>query len=308
MADKARALKRPLGTVAFLLLGIFPISTVAVASNPSPNIGAGWDGNGAAATGWFQDPETKMWSSIPVGLPDDPFKYRSKHVCREDPSLDGSNCAGPDVECTANQNGRKVNWYRSLKALDAYSFFAGPTCVYDEKPIDILDRIAADIQRQFESLPINAGAVVAQPSPHTLRGAETNFYADAVEQQFDVTMFGQKVHVVATPVQYTWNYGDGSVFGPQPSMGGPLPQERWGEKTRTSHVYANTGDFQVVLTTSFQGTYSVNSGPPLPIPGQGSFSSAPQTISVWRSITRNYADDCNQNAQGQGCPGAIPAP
>jgi hypothetical protein len=84
-----------------------------------------------------------------------------------------------------------------------------------------------------------------------------------VEQQFDVTMFGQKVHVVATPVQYTWNYGDGTTFGPQPSMGGPLPQDRWGEKTRTSHAYGATGDFQVVLTTSFRGTYSVNDGPPL---------------------------------------------
>ncbi|WP_255770863.1 PKD domain-containing protein [Pseudarthrobacter sulfonivorans] len=224
-----------------------------------------------------------------------------------DSNLDGSNCAGPDVECADGDNGRVVNWYRSLKVLDNYTFFAGPTCIYDEKPVDVLDQIAGQIQRQFESLPINAGTVVAQPSPHTLRGAETNFYADAAEQQFDVTMFGQKVHVVATPVQYTWNYGDGTVFGPQPSMGGPLPQERWGEKTRTSHVYAQTGDFQVVLTTSFQGTYSVNDGPPLPIPGQGQFSAPPQAISVWRSITRNYADDCNVNPQGQGCFG-VPSP
>ncbi len=199
-----------------------------------------------------------------------------------------------------------MNWYRSVAAFSppVWSFFAGPTCIYDEKPVDALDRIAADIQRQFQNLPVNAGKVTAQPSPNTLRGAETNFYAEAVEQQFDITMFGQKVHVVATPVQYTWNYGDGTVFGPQPSMGGPLPQDRWGEKTRTSHAYASTGDFQVVMTTSFQGTYSVNSGPPLPIPGQGQFSAPPQGISVWRSLTRNYADDCNTNPQGQGCPGA----
>ncbi|WP_240793591.1 MULTISPECIES: hypothetical protein [unclassified Arthrobacter] len=190
-----------------------------------------------------------------------------------------------------------------MKALDVYSFFAGPTCIYDEKPVDALEQIAADIQRQFQSLPVNAGTVVAQPSPHTLRGAETNFYAEAAEQQFDVTMFGQQVHIIATPVQYTWNYGDGTVFGPQPSMGGPLPQDRWGEKTRTSHAYGATGDFQVVLTTAFQGTYSVNAGPALPIPGQGQFSAPPQTISVWRSLTRNYADDCNANPQGQGCPG-----
>jgi hypothetical protein len=289
--------------VAFLLL-CFSVTGVRADAESSPSIGTGWEGNGAAASGWYQDPASKGWTTIPVGVPDDPFKYRFKHVCRADPTLDGSNCSGPDVQCTDGENGRTVNWYRSLKALDAFSFFAGPTCIYDEKPVDALEQIAADIQREFQSLPVNAGAVVAQPSPHTLRGAETNFYAEAAEQQFDVSMFGQQVHIVATPVQYTWDYGDGTVFGPQPSMGGPLPQDRWGEKTRTSHAYGATGDFQVVLTTTFQGTYSVNAGPPLPIPGQGQFSAPPQTISVWRSLTRNYADDCNANPQGRGCPGA----
>ncbi len=79
--------------------------------------------------------------------------------------------------------------------------------------------------------------------------------------------------IVAKPVQYTWSYGDGTSLGPQTAAGGPLPQDRWGEKTATSHVYTQTGDFPVVLTTHFQGTYSVNGGPPLPIPGQGQFSS-----------------------------------
>lgn len=303
MAGRSQAVARLLAVLACTVLFIMPGQKGISDSGDSPAIGTAWVGNGASAAGWFHDPQSNAWTSVPVGLPDDPFKYKSKHACRVDPALDGSNCAGPDMECTEGDNGRVVNWYRSLKVLNVYTFFAGPTCIYNEKPVDVLEQIAGQIQKKFESLPINAGTVVAQPSPHTLRGAETNFYADPAEQQFDITMFGQQVHVVATPVQYTWNYGDGTVFGPQPSMGGPLPQDRWGEKTRTSHIYEQTGDFQVVLTTSFQGTYSVNDGPPLPIPGQGQFSAPPQTISVWRSITRNYADDCNQNPQGQGCPG-----
>jgi hypothetical protein len=164
------------------------------------------------------------------------------------------------------------------------------------------------IQREFQQLPISAGTSSAQPSPNTLRGAETNFFASAADQQFDITILAQAVHVVAKPVEYTWNYGDGTLLGPQTAAGGPLPQDRWGEKTLTSHVYAQTGDFPVVLTTHFQGTYSVNGGPPLPIPGRGSFSSPRQTVSVWRTITRNYADTCLQNPQGQGCPGVAPPP
>ncbi|MCB5273946.1 hypothetical protein BJG92_01472 [Arthrobacter sp. SO5] len=183
------------------------------------------------------------------------------------------------------------------------------SCVYRENPEDVLGKIAAQIQEKFQQLPVSAGQSVMQPSPHTLKGAETNFYAEASEQAFTVDMLGQSVAVVAKPVQYTWSYGDGTSLGPQTAAGGPLPQDRWGEKTATSHVYPQTGDFSVVLTTHFQGTYSVNGGPPLPIPGQGRFSSPPQTVSVWRSITRNYADDCLRNPQGQGCPGvASPAP
>lgn len=169
-----------------------------------------------------------------------------------------------------------------------------------------MPRIAAMIQSEFQKLPISAGRVTAQPSPHTLRGADTNFYAEAAEQQFDIKILAQDVHIEARPVQYTWNYGDGTTLGPQNSAGGPLPQDRWGEKTATSHVYTRTGDFSVVLTTSFLGTYSVNGGPPLPIPGQGQFNAPPRPVSVWRSITRNYADDCLKNPQGAGCPGAPP--
>ncbi|MHC6593151.1 hypothetical protein [Arthrobacter sp. C152] len=250
-----------------------------------------------------------MSPPAPGTVPTDPNEYKYELQCHLGGGDFDTPCLARQLECKDRADGAKgipVMWLSRPRGVAGavWAHHSGPTCLYDPKPEDLLPRIAADIQRQFQNLPVNAGTVVAQPSPNTLRGAETNFYADAGEQQFDITMFGQQVHVVATPVQYTWNYGDGTVFGPQPSMGGPLPQDRWGEKTRTSHAYPATGDFQVVLTTSFTGTYSVNSGPPLPIPGQGQFSAPPQTVSVWRSLTRNYADDCNANPQGQGCPGA----
>lgn len=261
-------------------------------------------------TGHTWDSKRNEFVPIDPNVPStDPNEYKYELQCHLGGGDFDTPCLARQMECKDREDGAKgipVMWLSRPRGVAGavWAHHSGPTCLYDPKPEDLLPRIAADIQKQFQNLPVNAGAVVAQPSPHTLRGAETNFYAEAAEQQFDITMFGQKVHVVATPVQYTWNYGDGTVFGPQPSMGGPLPQDRWGEKTRTSHAYASTGDFQVVLTTSFQGTYSVNSGPPLPIPGQGQFSAPPQAISVWRSLTRNYADDCNANPQGQGCPGA----
>lgn len=293
--------------MSLLLLAISP--TASSADEPPIDIGYVDTGLAVGADDWVVDSATgEIRPGLAGQTSSDPNNYKYELQCHLGGGDFDSVCLRSQIECTNGPDGEDgipVTWYSMPRGVPGavWSIHSGPTCLYDAEPEDLLPRIAAEIQKKFESLPISAGTVVAQPSPHTLRGAETNFYADPAEQQFDITMFGQRVHVVATPVQYTWNYGDGTVFGPQPSMGGPLPQDRWGEKTRTSHIYEQTGDFQVGLTTSFQGTYSVNDGPPLPIPGQGQFSAPPQTISVWRSITRNYADDCNQNPQGQGCPG-----
>jgi hypothetical protein len=205
----------------------------------------------------------------PGTVPESPFQYRFDYLCLIDNNNFDLACLAATAECNAGQNGRPVRWWWKLVVAgpNDWSRISPDRCVYLEKPEDVLAKIAAQIQAKFQQLPVSPGNAVMQPSPHTLRGAETNFYAEAVEQTFGVDMLGQRVSIVAKPVE-----------------------------------------FPVVLTTHFQGTYSVNGGPELPIPGQGQFSSPPQTISVWRSITRNYADTCLQNPQGQGCPGVAPPP
>lgn len=175
------------------------------------------------------------------------------------------------------------------------------TCIYSGDPDNVLERIAARIESDFKNQPVHAGTVRIQPAPHTLIGAHTNVYAEASDQRFDIQILGQDVTIEATPVEYTWNYGDGSSLGPTAASGGPLPRERWGEQTSTSHAYRDTGDFQVTLTTTFSGTYSVNGGPSVPIPGTGSFAADPVGISVWRSEVSNYADNCLENPEGTAC-------
>lgn len=250
-----------------------------------------------------------MWVDAPASVPESPYQYKFVPLCLVEKNDFDIACLASSIQCTEGKNGHPVRWWWKLRVAgdDSWSQIRPDRCVYTEDPSDVLARIAAQIQSKFEQLPVKAGTSGVQPSPHTLRGAETNFYAEASEQSFSVNMLGQSVAIVAKPVQYRWEYGDGASLGPTTTMGGPLPQDRWGEKTRTSHAYAATGDFSVVLTTYFQGTYSVNGGPDLPIPNQGQFSSPPQTVSVWRSVTRNYADDCITNPRGQGCPGAAPS-
>lgn len=289
-----------LGLVALLVI---PISAVADDSEVS------WSTSGLGV--WRYDAGAGVWVDAPGAVAENPNIYKFEYLCLDATKNNFDvDCLAGAVRCDQGRDGRPVRWYTSLRVFDPpiWSTIRPDRCVYLEKPVDVLGQIATQIQTKFQQLPINAGRSVMQPSPHTLRGAETNFYAEAIEQTFGVDMLGQSVAIVAKPVQYSWSYGDGTSLGPQAVAGGPLPQDRWGEKTLTSHVYTQTGDFPVVLTTHFQGTYSVNGGPPLPIPGQGQFSSPPQTVSVWRTITRNYADTCLQNPRGQGCPGVAPPP
>jgi hypothetical protein len=300
-----------------LALGLFQpqIARAEVSDNGDYGGSASYTQYGLKAELWRTDPETGSLVPAPPGyVSEDPYQYMADLQCHDE--LDSLNlgCLPGQLDCPAREEGGEegvpVIWKMAPRGISNPEWSQwkptgdGPMCLYDERPEDLLPRIAARVLNDFRQLPVAAGTVSGQPSPHTLLGAETNYFAEASEQQFDVTILGQRVHIIATPFEYTWNYGDGVVVGPQASAGGPLPEVRWGEKTRTSHVYAQTGDFNVVLTTHFRGTYSVNGGPPLPIPGQGDFSSAPLTTSVWRSVTRHYADNCLENPHGDGCPGA----
>ncbi|MDJ0315725.1 hypothetical protein [Arthrobacter antibioticus] len=173
--------------------------------------------------------------------------------------------------------------------------------MYGEKPRDILAEIAAQIAHEFQRTPVAGATIGSQPGPHTLRGKETNVYAEASTQTFAITLLGQQVTITATPVAYTWDYGDGEVWGPTPVHGAPLHVDRIGEQTQTSHVYTESGKISIGLTTHFDGSYTVNDGPVLPIPGQGNILSSPLGLIVWRAETNLYADNCFQNPQGIGC-------
>ncbi|MEE2570705.1 hypothetical protein V1638_15065 [Pseudarthrobacter sp. J64] len=298
-----------LATLLALQLAVLLPGTTPASDNGDYTAGAGLTDSTIDTMVWTISPET----GLPIAAPkntviSDPNIYDYIFACQlEDGSLhalcDTTACP-PDEDGT---EGTLVIWRSAPKSIPNPTWtdwapMGGPTCLYDTKPEDVLPRIAARILEDFRKLPIAAGSLTAQPSPHTLVGAETNVFANATEQQFDITILGQKVHLTATPAQYTFNYGDGSTLGPSATYGGPIPEAEWGTKTRTSHVYGDTGDFNITVTTSFTGTYSVNNGPALPINGTGEVTSAPQTLRVWRSVTRNYADDCNVNPLGQGCP------
>lgn len=244
-----------------------------------------------------------MWHRSFNALPSDSNGYRFEPLCLEDKSHQSTPCLEQRDRCTEGEGPRLVQWYTGLLGTDRSSWvpLGGPVCIYSEDPVDVLEEIASRIQYQLEQRPVVAGTVLMQPSEHTLRGAHTNIYAVAHEQTFALNMLGQAVVIRVDPVGYSWSYGDGQVLGPVADAGGPVSRERLGEQTATSHVYKETGDFGIILTTTFRGYYSVNGGQEIPIPNTADFSSAPVEISVWRSVVNNYADNCLENPEGAGC-------
>ena len=151
----------------------------------------------------------------------------------------------------------------------------------------------------FQQLNIAPSTIEADSGGFGLRNAHTNFYATAEAQTLNVEMLGQDVAIQAVPVQWTWNYGDGSAAKTLGQPGGP--QREFNQELDTTHRYTETGTFPVNLTTAYRGQYSVNNGPWLPIPGTAQVPSQPVTADIWRSKTRNVADDCNENPNGWAC-------
>ncbi|MFC8302540.1 hypothetical protein ACFUCV_02515 [Specibacter sp. NPDC057265] len=282
-------------------------SGVAVADD---NTDAVWSGSGI---------DTEEWTSLPgsddemIHLPpagnNDGYVYEARLACTDGDAVIFPACAAVMPPCSTgagrddDRPGTAIYWYRAAAGENplAWHYLSGPECVYGEEPRDVLGEIAAQIAQEFQRSPVVPAKFGSQPGAHTLRGNETNVWAEAATQNFNLTMIGQQVIITATPVAYTWDYGDGSIWGPTPFHGAPLHEDRIGEQTQTSHVYTTTGRLAIGLMTHFDGTYTVNGGPELPIPGQGNIPSTPLPLTVWRAETHLYADNCLQNPQGVGC-------
>lgn len=160
--------------------------------------------------------------------------------------------------------------------------------------------IARVTPEQFRRMPISASTIFSQPESFSLRNGHAHMYAESKTQNFNIELFDQAVRVRAIPVTYVWSYGDGTTRSLN-FPGAPMAQRGFDEPTSTSHVYKDTGDFGVGLTTRFRGEYSTEGGPWTPIPGVANVPSQPITMSVWRTKKILVADNCNQGTSAPGC-------
>lgn len=142
----------------------------------------------------------------------------------------------------------------------------------------------------------------SQPRGWSVISVPTNFYSPTQQHTVSGTLLGEAVEVRFTPVAFTWNFGDGTLFTSQ--TGGATWQQLSQKEftpTVTSHVYASEGNFQIILTTNFSVEYRWADEPWQSIPGQVSSSSAPLSLTVTSANTVLVTGPCGNNRSARGC-------
>src|SRR5690625_2867092 len=124
-------------------------------------------------------------------------------------------------------------------------------------------------QRDFASMPVTPLEASAGPPDGWLPVNMLNvLYADPEEQVLETELLDTPVAVRATPSSYHWDLGDGNTITTN-NPGEPYPS------TEISATYTQEGWYDITLTTTFSGQFSVEGGPWQDIDGTIEVASEP---------------------------------
>ncbi len=117
--------------------------------------------------------------------------------------------------------------------------------------------------------------VVTQPSPRTRTGADTIFYTRPAVYTGTVRIRGTRVALSATPVSYSWRFGDGAGRTTT-RPGAPYPRHT------VTHVYRRAGVFRPSVTTSYRVRFRTPRGTWRTLPARYSVPGPTTRLTVLR--------------------------
>nr|WP_245921203.1 PKD domain-containing protein [Brachybacterium timonense] len=124
-------------------------------------------------------------------------------------------------------------------------------------------------REDFATLPVQPLKATAGPPGGWLPVNMVNvLHTNPVEQTLATTLLGTPVQIRAIPIEYHWDLGDGNTITTS-KPGKPFPSE---EVTST---YRYEGWYDITLTTTFAGQFSINGGPWQDIDGTITITSDP---------------------------------
>ncbi len=239
--------------------------------------------------------------SATAARPDPHLEHKTVSACFS------GQLGNPDFESCREQEANfcpEGSWIRAqtvdTRQPDANPAYGAPKCWTAKASSNGAPPVSID---EVRTLLVLEPEIRSDNGGRGIRNAETNFYADAETRTLVTTLNGVEVELRATPVSFHWDYGDGSPTKTTSVAGQSQPE--FNVPTPTSHVYEDTGQYTVRLTTVYIGEYREAGGEWVLIPGTISLDSAPVTANIWRTITRNVADDCSVDSSAWGCTGPI---
>lgn len=183
------------------------------------------------------------------------WEYAQGGVCILTPLIDdawGPGCVTGEpelVECLAGPTEVRWVWRRDPDAADPSWFYLGTAGCSDDAAL------LAAIEREWTSLTPEPSTVTLQPPDGVVYATvPTIAMAGAETRVHQATILGAAVTIEATPVEYTWDWGDGAVTTTT-DPGAPYPHHT------VSHTYGHATDgATVALTTTWEGRWRVGGG------------------------------------------------
>ena len=127
-------------------------------------------------------------------------------------------------------------------------------------------------QRDFAELPVQPLAANAGPEEGWLPVNMVNvLHTNPEAQTLDTELLGVPVQVRAVPIEYHWDLGDGNTITTT-KPGEPFPSEQ------VTATYSHEGWYDITLTTTFAGQFSVDGGEWQDIDGTIEIASDPVEI------------------------------
>jgi hypothetical protein len=111
-----------------------------------------------------------------------------------------------------------------------------------------------DVLSALRRVGLPALATQTQPADKTLVNFDTIFFTEPRDVSLTLTILGQAVDVVATPVSYRWAFGDGSSLVTR-TAGNPYPRKTIVHRYADAHV-----TMQPSVATTYSARFRVGNG------------------------------------------------
>lgn len=152
------------------------------------------------------------------------------------------------------------------------------------------------------NFPAHRGSVSTEPAHVIVVGLATNFVSSSKQHTVSGELNGQRARVRFTPIDWTWEYGDGTTrhTSTAGATWAALDQPEF-SRTATSHTYAHTGEYTIRTSVTFRAEYSVGGGAWTAVSGTLTLGTGTFVMQAYTADTVLVDETCTENPDGPGC-------